>query len=118
MTFHTTKSKIVEEDVAPSSIAALFAIPRLTRARLAAVRPSSRGQVLLTIAKLRGTPVSEINVSDPLIAELLGYSAWVVDVISVKYDAKRYGALCTEAVERLLLDLEYEAVLGPNVDSF
>jgi hypothetical protein len=82
-------------------------------------RMSSSAQVIRAIAALRGLPASEAAIAaDPLVPYLLQRCAWEVDCVRHRYDPKQHGDLGTEALDRVLLDLEYESVLGPNADNF
>jgi len=83
-----------------------------------APRRSTRGQVILAIACMRGTSADQVQSSDPVIPMLLNLRAWIVDWIVARYDPKTHGELTAEAIDHVLFNLEDENILGPAVDGF
>jgi hypothetical protein len=122
MTFHSIKP--VAAEALAAAVASVYDFAehdRLRTSNIAALDqtvrvPNSRGRVLLAIAELRGIEVDRVEPSDPLIRELSSYEAWAVDIIRLRYNAKRYGPPSPLTIYQSLLDLENEGVIGPNTD--
>jgi len=79
------------------------------------LREPTTGQLILTIAALRGIPPSDVDrVNDPLWLYLQGFSTIYVDAARVRYLAGHYtsGRAVEEAIEEIMANLEEEAFGG------
>jgi hypothetical protein len=90
------------------------------RFRLALIpRPSTRGQAILTIAVLERVHRSQVSTADPRVTLLLGWPAYAVDCLRVRYDCSRHGSPTVEALSGFLAQLvESENLLGPVTENF
>jgi hypothetical protein len=87
-----------------------------SKARTAAsLSGPTTGELILTIAALRGIPPSDVDrLNDPLWSYLQGFSTIYVDAARVRYLTGHYtsGLGVEDAVEEIMANLEEEAFGG------